>query len=300
MIAYLRRMKELAGVGLLLVALGGCAERDAGAGKPDCPPVGAAMKESLALTTEGAAQLRNRQLDAAIATLRRATAAAPDNADAWYHLGAADEAADKVEDAAKAYERAAALDPDVAMYQLRHGVALAMTAQAEPAKQALRTAIALEPRLYRAHYTLGRILRDEQDAAGAAAAFTQALTYAPREPDLYLALGELYRRWELLDPAIQVLTQGVANAAGDTGQLPYALGVARYDHGQYAEAVEALTRALAADPGNLGARFQRGMAYVALGDAARARADLEAYVQAATDDASRTVAAAAIAKLVTR
>ena len=55
------------------------------------------------------------------------------------------------------------------------------------------------------------------------------------------------------------------------------------DRGNAAKAIEGFTRALALQPDNAPARFQRGQAYFRKNDVAHATADLEAFVELAKD-----------------
>lgn len=321
MIAYLRRMKEILGAGLLALALGGCVERRAAASEPDCPPPSKTMVESIERTNDGVKAMNRRDYDAAIGKLGEATKLDPANHTAWYNLGLAHDALKRHDDAADAYEQAVRLEGKDAMYRLKRGIALykgiveaavererasrsddavidpsaldLAGANFEPALQELETALALNADLFRAHFYIGRIRRFQGDHVGTAAAFTRAIELGPREVDPYIALGELYRRWEYVDLAIQVLAQGDLMAQGEVderAELLFALGIAHFDKRDHASAVEHFTRALDTFKNIHKARFGRALAYAELGNLAKAKQDFELYLKVAQDDFTRTIA----------
>lgn len=148
-----------------------------------------------------------------------------------------------------------------------------------PALEALRIAASLEPKLWRAHDYLGRILRDRGDARTAAEQLSLAIAQHAWEPGPYLALGELYRRWGYRDQALAIAELGSA-VIPNSAEIWFALGLARDDRGDAGAAIAAYSRALELRPDLVPARFQRGQAYARQRDAAQARRDLRAVVQA--------------------
>ena len=231
-----------------------------------------------------------RKLDVAIPRCKRAVELWPGNHLAWYTLGIASGL--DWQAASEAYAKAAALRPDSAQYHLALGAAryeLAVrgardrrTVDFEPARSELALALAGNADLWRAHYYLGRIARDRGLPHRASEALSRTIVLNPREAGPYVALAELYRKWDYTDLAIAIATQGTANVTAPIEQVAdlwIVLGNGYDDKREPAKAIEAFTKALAAVPTSAKALFARGVAYAHVGDKAKARADLEAFLK---------------------
>lgn len=199
---------------------------------------------------------------------------------------------------AKTYlDQSLALAPDQAMYQLWGGVA-GWEAKAEAARKAqgaddpdlskvdfrdvrahLEIALAIEPTLWRAHYYLGKVWRAQGAARDAAGEFTRAIQTNSTQWGPYVALAELYRRWEYPDLAIAVAQLGTRNVHDGVAELFFVVGLAQEQKRDPAKAIDAYTLALAANAHYAKALFQRGEAYFHKKDYAKAKADLEAFLQ---------------------
>jgi len=264
-----------------------------------------------------------RQYDAAIAACQAAVQAWPDNHLAWYLWGAAHMAKGEWQKAREAIEHAVTLRPDHGMYQLYYGVSLYEAelervrdeqaikeskkpeeVEVEPgllkldaARDALRRAARINPRLWRAHYYLGRVYRDLDDSRHAAEQFAQTIATHPSYRFGYIALVELYRRWSYNDQAAAVAQQGTLQVTpAESGDLWFELGMAYDAKRDDDKAIDAFTRALAARPGDLGTKFQRGQAYYRKNDYANARRDLE-EVAGSSDPAVATTKPLAVQML---
>ncbi|HEU4729545.1 MAG TPA: tetratricopeptide repeat protein [Kofleriaceae bacterium] len=257
-----------------------------------------------ACTRANAAGLHER----AIAECQAAAAAWDENHLAWYGLASAHIARHAWVEARDAAERAVALRPDRAMYQLYHGLALyeaererargravshqdheagldasqrsvqTLDAQAlEAAHAALWRAARLAPELWRAHYYLGRVYIERDEPARAAEQLGETVRHNPGFRPGYIALIELYRQWDYLDQALAVAMLGIAHVAqADAGQLWDEAGMVHAGRRADGPALEAFTRAIAANPGDAAAKLGRGQVYFRKGDLASARRDLEA------------------------
>jgi tetratricopeptide (TPR) repeat protein len=152
--------------------------------------------------------------------------------------------ADRLFEGLEAYSGAIALNPEAMAPYLKRGSVYRAQGEAEAALRDLRRAADLDPTATRPLEWLG---------------------------DLNLELGrfdraiEYYQRYLALDDR---------NAA-----ILYRLGVAHYRRGTVGDAVVALDRSLAIDGGPPDARFLRGLCERDLGQAAAARATLEAVVR---------------------
>ena len=228
------------------------------------------------------------------------------NHQAWFALGGTWAAQASWSEAATAFEHTVQLRPDAAMYQLWYGVTLyeksVFAAREDQARrtnrlpeevavdlsavnferplQHLVEALRLDPALWRAHYYVGRIERARGRAREAADAFAQAIRANARESGPYIALAELYRKWDYTDEAIAIAVAGTQSLP-TSGDLWFVLGMAYDDKRQDARAIEAFTKAIDASPDHAKATFQRGQVYFRIGDRAKAKLDLEAFVAAA-------------------
>jgi tetratricopeptide (TPR) repeat protein len=256
-----------------------------------------------------------RQFDAAITACQAAVQVWPDNHLAWYLWGAAHMARGEWQQASDAIEHAVTLRPDQAMYQLYHGVALyeaelarvrddqARKAGKKPeevevepgrlqldaARDALRRAVKLDPRLWRGHFYLARVYRDLDDSRRAAEQFGQTITTYPSYRFGYIALIELYRKWSYNDQAAAVAQQGTLHVPpAESGELWFELGMACDARRDDDKAIEAFTRALAIQPGDLVSKFQRGQVYFRKNDLASARRDLEEVARSSDPSVAAT------------
>jgi Tfp pilus assembly protein PilF len=268
---------------------------------PTAPPVQpvakAAVAGSIRASDEGNRLLGKSQLKEALAKYDEALKLWSGNHLAAYGAGLADIQLQQYASAKTYLDHAVDLAPDQPMFQLFAGIAAyeakvdanrkaqgtddpdLTNADFSEAREHLEIALALEPKLWRAHYYLGRVWRAQGAARDAAGEFTKAIEAKPSESGPYIALGELYRKWDYTDAAIKVATAGARNAQGHTSDVYYVLGMANEDKGDDAKAIDAFDLALAADARNIKAMFQRGQAYFRKKDFAKAKADLEAFVQ---------------------
>ncbi len=265
----------------------------------------AAQRSSIRYANAGNAAYRQKQYAQAIQEYEEAIKLWPDNHVAYYGLGGAHAASKAWAQARDALAVAAQIAPDQAMYHLVHGwtqyeVAI-RTAREDQARHAgskpeeitpdltsvdfdaalasLARALNLRKDLWRAHYLIGRIYRDRGEALWAAEELDAALRSGPREPGPWIALAELYRRWDYDDQAIELMLQATAIVPpAEATDLWYELGLVYDDKRRDTEAVAALSRALDIPGDRRKATFQRGLAYFRLGDFAKAKLDLEAFL----------------------
>lgn len=272
--------------------------------RPVQAAIPASASDSLRHTRAGDRAYATRQYDTAIAEYEAAIRAWSGNAAAWYGLAGARSWRGHLRAAADAAERCTALVPDQAMYwlllgRLRYEATIAEAKDREAraqdhradqviidrsrldttaALEALRIAASLQNQLWRAHDYIGRILRDRGDARAAAEQLSLAIAQHAWEAGPYIALGELYRRWHDADQALAIAELGSVVVPG-SAEIWFALGLAHDDRGD-PDAIAAYSRALELQPDLVQARFRRGQAYARQREAARARRDLGAVVQA--------------------
>ena len=272
---------------------------------PELPPLPEGAGDSIRHANAGNRAYLAHQYETAIAEYDAAVRAWDGNHIAWYGLAGARSWRGDHRGAADAAGHCVALVPDQPMYWLLRGQLLyeAMLADARsrearaqgrradqvipdratldatPALQALLVAIRLEPKLWRAHFAIGRILRDRGDAQAAAEQLSAAIALHAWEPGPYIALCALYRRWQFRDQALAIAELGSAVLPG-SAEIWVALGMARDDRNERGAAIAAYSKALEIKRDHVQARFQRGLDYLRARDAARARGDLQAFVNA--------------------
>jgi tetratricopeptide (TPR) repeat protein len=235
-----------------------------------------------------------RRFDTAIAECQAATDIWDGNHLAWYARAGAHMARREWRQARAAAEHAVTLRPDQAMYQLYYGISLyeaandaARSAPARPAgppapprlgaaRDALLAADKRAPELWRAHFYLGRVYRELDEPRRAAVQFNATIRTNPGYRPAYIALIELYRRWDYIDQALAVAMLGAASVpAGEAADLWFEVGIIHDTRHADDPAIEAFSKAIAASPGDAGARFERAQLYLRKGDLPSARRDLE-------------------------
>ena len=120
-----------------------------------------------------------------------------------------------------------------------------------------------------AWYQLGRGQLAQGRLAPAEAALRHAIEQAPHHAAAHSAMGVLLARRGDLAGAIDAFQAGIAN--GGSPGVYNNFGYALYLQGNYGEAVRALKKAAAMDPGNGRAWFNLGLAEEKAGDAEGAR-----------------------------
>jgi tetratricopeptide (TPR) repeat protein len=127
-------------------------------------------------------------------------------------------------------------------------------------------------------YNHGVQLLEQERPREAAEAFEEALRRAPDFVDARYNLGLALLRMDRSRDAVAPLRSVVAARPADQ-DAHYALASAYFHQQQYPQALTALDAALALDPRFLRARFTRAMTLERLGDAPRARAAWQEYLE---------------------
>jgi Tfp pilus assembly protein PilF len=250
---------------------GGCGDRD--------------LNASIEKMNKGVESFKAGQAQAAEKDLEEATTLAPQNFQAWYNLGVVRGELKKWDKAAEAFSNAVKNHENDAIYHYRLGFAYL---QSEPrnlsqAETHLEQAVKLNDRLFKAHYYLGVVYSEKGLSKKAAEEWTKSASISPPVfGKSFNALAQLYIRWDMLDRAVTVLQTGLAKIDDpeEAAKLYYHLGLAYQKQNKLKEAVEAYGNALERRQNILDARRQRGFAYADMGEKAKARADLEAFVKA--------------------
>jgi tetratricopeptide (TPR) repeat protein len=268
-----------------------------------------ARNDSIKKANEGARALASKNYDTAINEFKEAVRLYKENHAAWFQLGEAYRNKKIWGEAVNAYSSAVQLKGSEVMYRLRLGASLyeaavekaradeAARLQKKPeevnpdlhavnfdqALQHLEAAVKGDPRLYNAHYYMAKIYMNQGKPQAAAEAFTKAITAYPRFQAPYVALVNLYRQWDYTEQAIQVAAQGIEYVKGneDKSELYEAQGMAYFDKGDDAKAIESFGKAIELNKDAFRSRFQRGMAYFRRNELKSADRDFEDYLKVA-------------------
>jgi tetratricopeptide (TPR) repeat protein len=150
----------------------------------------------------------------------------------------------------------------------------ASSGQPFEALEAYSGAIALRPESMLAHLKRGRMYRERGELETAARDLRRAVDLDPTATLPLELLGDTYLALQRPDRAIERY-QAYLALDDRSPQVWYKLGLARYRHGQPADAETPLLRAIALDAGLAEAHFVLGMCYRERQDLARARTALE-------------------------
>lgn len=200
--------------------------------------------------------------DEAVRDLRQALRLAPDATQPLIALGQIADAQGDYLQAADWYGQAAdrLKDEDPA---LLYALALARYRAGEPAAaiDPLRRAIARNGAIGEARYLLGVVYRDSNNPQAAEAALKQAVRVAPLLTPAHEELADLYRsRGQFVDEMTQLQT--LATLDRRVGRQ-IAIAMAQSDRGQFDAALETLSEAAAAKPGDSRLALAEGRVYLA-------------------------------------
>ncbi|HET7032072.1 MAG TPA: tetratricopeptide repeat protein, partial [Casimicrobiaceae bacterium] len=207
-------------------------------------PTDATLQFRLAETQEDAGQA-----SAAIESLRAAVRLQPDYAEAHAYLGLLLADTGDIDGAISSLRQAVALKPDYVRAWNNLGSALRKAGELAAAVDTIRKALALQPDYAMGHATLGLLQRDLGDEASAEASLRTALRLRPDLRGALVGLAGLLQRQSRLDESAQLYYRAIkiAPAANEWFQLGSVLA----ERGETAQARDAFTRALAADPRHL-------------------------------------------------
>ena len=229
----------------------------------------------------GNAFLELGQCADAVACYRRALEISPDNAEIHCNMGNALRQLGQLREALTCSRRSIALDPRLSVAHNNLGLSLAALGQREQAVASYRQALLLNPRYVEALNNLGNVLVDLGQASEAVPLYRQAIELDPGRADSHVNLGNVlfelrrievaaasYRRALALRPEYPLAHLGLAAAlrmqrrAGEAEASCQAalavdpncvealtlLGELRADRGQFTQAQELFSRAIAIDP----------------------------------------------------
>jgi tetratricopeptide (TPR) repeat protein len=233
------------------------------------------------------ASLRSAARDAAGAhrALEQAREIAPDSEDVLSALAQSWLAQRRPERALPSLEALVRMYPSVAEHHYWRGAALLLFGDAKGAEEELREADRLQPKRALTLIALGEALNRLKRFGEAVASLQQGLALAPENVEALAALARAEEGEGRSEEAELHARRVLARDAGH-GVANLVLGALLMKQGKYAEAREALERAVARDP-SAKAHYQLSLAYTRLGDEVRARAQRELYEKAAKEEEER-------------
>lgn len=265
----------------LTIVLAASASRIALAGHPGRSAQGS--QSAAALSARELLQTARRQVQSgdptgALESLRTARALAPNSEEVLSALAQVALAARVPLVAITTLDALTRMCPTVSQYPYLLGVALMEAGDMPAAVESLQRADRLEPERALTLLALGLALNSRKQYDEARRALIHALDLEPENIDGLAALAEAeagvgdLARAE--DDARRVLARSRTHAAANL-----VMGLVLMKRERYADARDALSNAIAADPASAAAHYQLSLAYARLGDEGNARKHVELYQQ---------------------
>ena len=231
-------------------------------------------------SVKGLLQLARRQSSAGHATaalesLGKARALAPNSEEVLHSYAQLALAARLPVPAIGALEPLARMCPTVAQYHYLLGIAFLQAGAMPAATDALREAERLAPDDVRALVALGLALNSRKLHGEARSYLARSIELDPENADGLAALAEAEEA--LGDGGAEVHAARALALNTEHATANYVTALISMRQQRYAEARDALLRALAADPAMARAHYQASLAYARLGDDASARRHIDLY-----------------------
>jgi tetratricopeptide (TPR) repeat protein len=171
------------------------------------------------------------------------------------------------------------------------GVAAAQAEKYDDAVAKFNEAAGLVPNCHICYYNIGSAYAKKEDWVKAEEGYKKSVEIKPDYVEGWNALASLYNQQKKYDLATQASEKaaaaggGAAGAAGAAGgganaSALYNQGVILWNQNKYTEAKDKWEAATKADPKYADAFYRLGMAYMNLGDSAKAVTAFEGYLQA--------------------
>ena len=201
------------------------------------------------------AHLKRGEFKAAEQLLSEITRKAPENADAWFLLGAIALQSNRASEGASLLERAVGLSPNNAIYLTNLGEAQRRLKQVDSAIENLERAVSLNPTLAAAQYNLGLALRASGRLREGLTAMQRAVRIMP-DIDANGQLAETLCAAGEFEQAEQHARRMLAK--WPSAAVHVALGNALHEMGNFDEAIAHQTRAIELEPNRVWAHIGKG------------------------------------------
>jgi predicted O-linked N-acetylglucosamine transferase (SPINDLY family) len=237
---------------------------------------------TLALFRSGLLELQERHPAAALALIRQAAAAAPDEARYQFGLGQALQALGRWDEAAHAFRRVLRSDPDSVDAHFALGVVLQRSGRLEQAAAAYRRALALRPDDASSLGNLGTVLRESGDIDQAIQLLRAAIALEPGVASHAINLGiALCQQRDF--PAAELILSETLKREPHNAEAAFNLGNALRGLGRPHEAQRQYRHAIALRPNYADALNNLGNVHKELGDFSEAKAAFDAALLARPD-----------------
>lgn len=207
---------------------------------------------------------------AAIQSLQKASALAPNSEDVLSGFAQVSLAAGAVTPAAVALQNLTRMCPTVAQYHYLLGVSLMLAGDMVEAYESLQRADRLEPNKAQTLVATGLALNSRKMFSEAKPYLSRGLELEPDNLDAVAALAETEEGLGNLDQAEALASRVLARSA-DHANGNLVMGLVLMQRGRYAEARDAFAKTAAAQPNLPKAFYQLSLAYARLGDEANAQ-----------------------------
>ncbi len=237
--------------------------------------------------TQAEAALEKKDYPTAQALLRKVVDEHPDNYQAWFDLGFAENALGHTQESIAAYRKSVAAKPDVFESNLNLGLMLAKTGQPD-AEQFLRAATTLIPTgdraagQARAWISLGHILENSKPDQ-AIEAYLRAAALTPNDPEAHLSAGLLLEKQNRFADAEQQYKQVLVVDPQSSNALTGLANVYLRGH-RLSDAEEVLRKLLPLRPNDPAVHLELGRVLAAAGNNEQAIRELERASQLAPAD----------------
>ena len=231
------------------------------------------VKALLALAQE---QSGKNDLRGALETLRQARALAPNSEEVLSAYAEASLAVRAPLSAVPVLEALTRMCPSVGQYHYLLGMALVQAGDVAAAVVPLKEAERLEPNEPPILVALGTALNERKLYPEAKPPLLRALSLAPDNVEAMAALAEAEEGLGELTAAEDHAQRALARSGSDA-TANRVMGMVRMKQERYAEARDALLKAVASDPCSTKAQYQLSLAYARLGDPASAEKHLAQY-----------------------
>jgi tetratricopeptide (TPR) repeat protein len=227
-------------------------------------------------------QTRNKEMAAALASLEKARALAPNSEEVLNAFAQVALSARAPVPALQVLLPLVRMCPTVAQYHYMLGVALMQAGDVESSITPLREANRLEPDRPFTLVALGLVLNTLKLYGEAKPYLLRSLDLDPDDADATAALAESEEGLGELEAAEKHALRALGRAS-DSAIANLALGMVRMKQERYAEACAALEKALVADPASPKAPYQLSLAWARRGDQRQSTKYLELYRQRVRD-----------------
>jgi tetratricopeptide (TPR) repeat protein len=212
----------------------------------------------------------------AVEALKKASAAAPDNADYLYDLTVLLMGLDKAKEAERLLEDAVRRFPRVGKIHAARGIALFMAGRNEEAIRAYEEAIRLEPKAADFHAALGDVLTSTGELARAETAYAAAIRLDPRSAEYHVKAGKNLLKLQKNAEAEAAFRAALTHDA-QSSEANFQLGKLAAGRGDHATAIRRLEAAVARDGGAAEAWYQLSLSYQRTGQRDKAAAALQRF-----------------------